>query len=145
MSRAQKSSRPPLFDISLWLLCDCAWADWSRAAFFPAWSVKVRILYFSFYQGLKCCCSSRCAKPAVPPLLLSAFLSFSSVSLFLSLSVSICHSPNPASLRPFSNTSRVQANECHCRARKVITASSPLTPRGQIQPLVVHIKAITLP
>ncbi|TMS12511.1 Neurexin-3b-beta [Larimichthys crocea] len=46
--------------------------------------------------------------------------------------------------RPFSNTSRVQANECHCCAKKVITPSSPLTPRGQIQPFVVHIKAITL-
>lgn len=65
-----------------------AWVDCSQAAFFLAWSVKVRILYFSFYQGLKCCCSLRCAKAALPLLYFSTFLSFSlslSLRLYLSL------------------------------------------------------------
>lgn len=75
----------------------------------------------------------------------SVFLSFS-LSLFfygcLSLSVAYPIRPNTG-LSPICPW--VHANECHHHANKVITLSSPLTPRGQIEPFVVHIKAITLP
>lgn len=51
----------------------------------------------------------------------------------------------PYRVRAFSNTFWVRANECHNCAKKAITPSSPLTPRAQIEPFIVYIKAITLP
>lgn len=89
--------------------------DWSAAVH---WDVQIR----------RCCCSLSRHFP-------------------LSLSVSVSH----LSLTRFSLTEAFlqyilsPSQWMLCRARKVITRSSSLTPRGQIEPFVVHIKAITLP
>lgn len=132
----------PLLNEFLGPSWDWAQVDCDCAPFFSAWSAKVRMLYFSFCGGLRCWCSLRCAKPAMP---FSLFLHIS-LSSPIAPSVSICHSPLPIPSweRLSSNMSRVQANECHRSAKKVITPSSPLTPRAQIEPFVVYIKAITL-
>jgi len=68
-------------------------------------------------------------------------------SLFIRLSFYLDPSltPIPDWEKLLSNTCQLQANECHHSAKKVITPSSPLTPRAQIEPFVVYIKAITLP
>ncbi|MED6292731.1 hypothetical protein CHARACLAT_003396, partial [Characodon lateralis] len=65
------------------------------------------------------------------------------ISLFFHLYLS--WNTFPDGERAFSNTFRVQANECHNCAKKAITPSSPLTLRAQIEPFIVYIKAITLP
>lgn len=68
------------------------------------------------------------------------------VRLFFRLFFRLCLSLTiPAWWRPLCNTSWDQANECHHCARKVITASGALTHTGQIEPFIVHIKAVSLP
>lgn len=69
-------SRSTTFSNSWCVFGDILGGLWPHGFFYSAWSVKVRILYFSFWGELKCCCSLRCAKPVLPRLLFSTFLSF---------------------------------------------------------------------
>lgn len=121
--------------------CGWAWVDCSCAAFSsPAKSLKVRILYFSSYRGLE----------VLPFIEICKSGAAAALFLDISLSLAVC-------VRLYPSLSRSSLTEAFlqyilspsqwmlCRARKVITRSSSLTPRGQIEPFVVHIKAITLP
>lgn len=111
-----KKNTSPLVPSSTILCVFVTVSGWIGAAllFSPAWSVKVRILYFSFYRGLKCCCSLRCAKPALPHAL---FLYNSPLFLCLSFclcpSVSVIHPIQPnrglSPIRPESKPMNVTA------------------------------------